>query len=101
MRGFPGDVLRQDATALTMKSMKGLKETLTLLWTREVEASHFFNELAHGIARSFMVDPLVRLFTMKSMKRLKVNPAALDTKPELSTSSCPSCPSWSICLIGG
>ena len=50
-------------------------------------ALHFFYELAHGIARAFMVTKLLRLFTMKSMKGLKVNPAALDTKPELSTSS--------------
>ena len=40
----------------TMKNTKVLNETLTLLWIRTIEASRFFNELAHGIARSFMVD---------------------------------------------
>ena len=48
--------LDQDATALTMKNMK---EALTAPWTREIEASHFFYELVHDIARAFMVGPLV------------------------------------------
>ena len=39
--------------------MKRLKETPILPWTRRIETSHFFNELAHGIARSFMVHSLV------------------------------------------
>ena len=42
----------------TVKSMKGLRETLTLPWTRRIEISYFFNELARGFARSFMVHSL-------------------------------------------
>jgi hypothetical protein len=45
----------------TMKSMKNLKEALTLPWTRGIEALLFFSVLAYGMARlfmSFMVDLL-------------------------------------------
>jgi hypothetical protein len=38
-----------------MKSMKNLKETLTLPWTRGIEALPFFGVLTHGIARLFTV----------------------------------------------
>ena len=48
----------------TMKSMKLLKEIMTLLWTREIEALLLFAVLAHGIARSFMVDSLDWLIPM-------------------------------------
>ena len=43
--------------------MKGLKEALTLPWTRKIEASHFF--------MPFAVSRLVQLFTIKDTKRLK------------------------------
>ena|GEM_PF-3863336 len=50
-------------------TMKRLKEALALPWTRRIGASHFSYELAHGIARSFMVDPLVRRLPMSFMVR--------------------------------
>ena len=34
-------------------TMKRLKEIATLPWTQRITTSHFFNELAHGIARPF------------------------------------------------
>jgi len=82
-----------------MKSMKGLKETLTVPRTRRIEASHFFYELAHGIAHAFMlfmVTGLVRLFTMKNTMSMKAAPiypwAWKQGSPSIS-----SCASW---LIG-
>ena|GEM_PF-3014744 len=72
----------QEATALTMKSTKGLKETRTLPWTRKTgvpncfyELAHgiarasFLNELAHGIARAFMVDSFAWRLLMPFMIR--------------------------------
>ena len=52
----------------TMKSMKGLNLD-PLPWIRRIETSHFFNELAHGIARSFMVDSLVCRLPVSFMVR--------------------------------
>ena len=37
-----------------MASMKNMNETLTPVWTEKKGAPLFFNELAHGVARSFM-----------------------------------------------
>jgi len=39
------------------------------------------------IFMSFVVTELVRLFTMKNTKFMKVSPTAVDTETELSTSS--------------
>jgi len=67
--------------------MKRLKETLTLLRPRETEASHFFYELAHGIARAFMVSKLLRLFTVKNAKGLKETLQLFSTQPMRRSSS--------------
>ena len=61
----------------TMKSMKSLKVN-PIPWNGD-RALHFFNELAHGIARSFMVNSLVWRLPMHF--RLGVsNHAALPTE---------------------
>ena len=86
-------------------TMKGLKEILTLLWTRRIEPSHFF--------MPFVVTKLVRLFTMKNTMSMKAAPiypwARKQGSPSIS--SCASwlvglyrsspCPSWLIRLYGG
>jgi len=60
-----------------MKSMKQLKETLTLPWTLRIESSRFFYELAHGIVCAFMVDSLVwRLPISFMVKRIPFHGSA-------------------------
>jgi len=61
-----------------------LKETLTLLRPRKTEASHFFYELAHGIARAFIVTRLLRLFTVRNTKVLKETPTLPWTRRQSS-----------------
>ncbi len=79
MRGFPGDVLRSRSRCNSTyhEEHEGLEGRSPLLWVQSAKLFLFFV--------SFVVQKLVS--TMKNMKGLKVNPAALDTKPELSTSS--------------
>ena len=80
-------VLGQKATALTMKSMKGLKATWHRLGHGN-RAFHFFYELAHGTARafmSFMVDSLVMTPPMPFMVRSVQSNSSADRKFEVST----------------
>ena len=61
MRGFPGDVLRSTSSCNSTyhEEHEGIEGNSDTALDTEIEASYFFNELAHSIARSFMVDSLV------------------------------------------